>query len=95
MCVAPGHVDADGLLAQRALLDELARKAGREPAEIDTVLRVNVEAGTGTTQVADAVRLVHERTGIEHFMVDSMYTVDTVEESVAYAREILGRTAKG
>ncbi|MDI5964940.1 TIGR03619 family F420-dependent LLM class oxidoreductase [Streptantibioticus silvisoli] len=95
VCVVPGHVDIDGLLAQRALLDELAVRAGREPAAIDTVLRVNIDAGTGTAEVADTIRRVHERTGIEHFMVDSMYAVDTVDGSVEHARDVLERVATG
>ncbi|WP_181786382.1 TIGR03619 family F420-dependent LLM class oxidoreductase [Streptomyces phytophilus] len=93
--IVPSFVDVDSLLAQRALLDELARQGGRDPGAIDTVLRVNIEAGTSTETVADAVKDVHERTGIDHFMIDSMYDVETVEGSVEHARKILELVAKG
>lgn len=85
----------DGFVAQRSLLDRLARQAGRDPETIDTVLRVNIDAGTTTTQVADTIKLVHERTGIDHFMVDSMYDVETIDGSIAHARDVLGLVAKG
>ncbi|MFF0478514.1 TIGR03619 family F420-dependent LLM class oxidoreductase [Streptomyces sp. NPDC004284] len=95
LCVVPSHVDIDGLVAQRAQLDRLAREAGRDPEAIDTVLRVNIDAGTATSLVADTVRRVHERTGIQHFMIDSMYDVDTVDGSIAHAHDLLKRVAKG
>ncbi|MER6066318.1 TIGR03619 family F420-dependent LLM class oxidoreductase [Streptomyces sp. NPDC001792] len=89
LCVVPDYVDVDGLAAQRALLDEWARDAGREPGDIGTVLRVNVSTGTDARTVAETIRSVHAATGIDHFMVDTMYEADTVEESSSYARELL------
>jgi probable F420-dependent oxidoreductase len=93
--VVPSYVDVDGLIAQRKLLDELAAQDGRTPDDIDTVLRVNIDAGTSTDTVADTVKDIHERTGIDHFMIDSMYEVDTVEGSLEHARRILELTEKG
>ncbi|CAL9547535.1 TIGR03619 family F420-dependent LLM class oxidoreductase [Streptomyces sp. enrichment culture] len=95
LVVVPSYVDVDGLVAQRSLLDELARQDGRDPAAIDTVLRVNIDAGTSTDQVAETVKDIHERTGIDHFMIDSMYDVDTVDGSLEHARRILELVEKG
>lgn len=95
LAVVPSYVDVDGLVAQRSLLDELARQNGRDPRAIDTVLRVNIDAGTSTEKVADTVKEVHSRTGIDHFVVDSMYDVDTVEGSLEHARRILELVGKG
>ncbi|MEV7084577.1 TIGR03619 family F420-dependent LLM class oxidoreductase [Streptomyces sp. NPDC093085] len=95
LVVVPSYVDVDGLIAQRKLLDELAAGHGRAPRAIDTVLRVNIDAGTSTEKVAEAVKDIHERTGIDHFMIDSMYDVDTVDGSVEHAREILALVGKG
>jgi probable F420-dependent oxidoreductase len=95
LCVVPSYVDIDGLVAQRSLLDRLAQQAGREPEAIDTVMRVNIDAGTSTTQVADTIKHIHERTGIDHYMVDSMYEVDTVDGSIDHAREVLALIAEG
>ncbi|MBD0841588.1 MULTISPECIES: TIGR03619 family F420-dependent LLM class oxidoreductase [unclassified Streptomyces] len=95
LIAVPSYVDVDGLVAQRSLLDELARQNGRDPHAIDTVLRVNIDAGTSTEKVAETVKEVHERTGIDHFMIDSMYDVDTVEGSLEHARQILELVGKG
>ncbi|MFJ2214725.1 TIGR03619 family F420-dependent LLM class oxidoreductase [Streptomyces sp. NPDC101062] len=95
LVVVPSYVDVDGLVRQRALLDELAQQGGRDPRAIDTVLRVNIDAGTSTARVADTVKEIHERTGIEHFMIDSTYEVHTVDGSVEHAREILRLVTKG
>ncbi|MFE7412010.1 TIGR03619 family F420-dependent LLM class oxidoreductase [Streptomyces laurentii] len=95
LCVVPSYVDIDGLLAQRALLDRLTREAGRDPEAIDTVLRVNIDAGTATSLVADTVRRVYERTGIDHFMIDSMYDADSVDAALALAQDVLKRVDRG
>lgn len=93
--IVPRFVDVDDLLAQRSLLDELTRQNGRDPRDIDTVLRLNIDAGTSTEKVADTLKEVHERTGFDHFMIDSMYDVDTADGSVEHARQILDLVAKG
>ncbi|MFS8204229.1 TIGR03619 family F420-dependent LLM class oxidoreductase [Streptomyces sp. CWNU-52B] len=95
LVVVPSYVDIDGLVAQRSLLDDLAKKADRDPGAIDTVLRVNIDAGTSVTLVADTIKEIRERTGIDHFMVDSMYDVDTVEGSIEHARKVLELVGKG
>ncbi|MFF1256389.1 MULTISPECIES: LLM class flavin-dependent oxidoreductase [unclassified Streptomyces] len=87
LCVVPSFVGIDGLIAQRLPLDRLGRDVGRAPEEID--------AGTGVTQVADTIRLVHERTGIDPCMVDPMYAVKTVDETIDHARDGLGLIAEG
>ncbi|MFF0165521.1 hypothetical protein [Streptomyces prasinus] len=45
--------------------------------------------------IVRSTKEVHERTGIDHFMIDSMYDVDTVDGSLEHAREILRLVAKG
>lgn len=95
LVVVPSYVDIDGLVSQRAAIDQLAREAGRDPSAIDAVLRVNIDAGTTTRKVADTIRTLHERTGIDHFMVDSMYAVHSVDEALAQASELIALVGKG
>ncbi|MGW3420113.1 TIGR03619 family F420-dependent LLM class oxidoreductase [Streptomyces phaeochromogenes] len=95
LVVVPSYVDIDGLVNQRTAIDHLAREAGRDPSAIDAVLRVNIDAGTSTQEVADTIKAVHERTGIDHFMVDSMYAVHSVDESLAVATELIALVEKG
>ncbi|MTE22356.1 TIGR03619 family F420-dependent LLM class oxidoreductase [Streptomyces sp. TRM43335] len=95
LCAVPSRVDTDELVAQRAFIDRRAREAGRDPSAIDTVLRVNVDAGASPDRVAAAVRTIHERTGIDHVMVDTMYAVETVDGAVEWALELTGLVARG
>ncbi|MFI6274897.1 TIGR03619 family F420-dependent LLM class oxidoreductase [Streptomyces sp. NPDC050988] len=95
LVVVPSYVDVDGLVNQRAAIDLWAREAGRNPSAIDAVLRVNIDAGTSAQQVADTIKAVHERTGIDHFMVDSMYAVHSVDESLTVATELIALVEKG
>ncbi|MFJ9589523.1 TIGR03619 family F420-dependent LLM class oxidoreductase [Streptomyces acidicola] len=95
LCVVPSYLDIDGLVAQRAVIDRLAREAGRDPSAIDAVLRVNIDPDTPSQQVADALKAVHERTGIDHFMIDSMYAVHSVDGAIDFAAEVIELAAKG
>ncbi|MGC9501797.1 TIGR03619 family F420-dependent LLM class oxidoreductase [Streptomyces sp. WG7] len=95
LCTVPSWVDIEGLVAHRALIDRWATEAGRDPAAIDTVLRVNIDAGTPTGQVADAVKAIHEGTGIDHVMVDTTYAIETVDEAIQHAVEMIGLVARG
>lgn len=95
LCVVPSYLDIDGLVAQRAVIDRLAQEAGRDPSAIDAVLRVNIDPDTTSQQVADALKAVHERTSIDHFMIDSMYAVHSVDGAIAFAAELIELAGKG
>jgi probable F420-dependent oxidoreductase len=94
-CVVPRYLDIDGLAAHRVAIDRLAREAGRDPSAIDAVLRVNIDPDTTPQQVADALRAVHERVGIDHFMIDSMYAVHSVDAAIDLAAELITLVGKG
>jgi probable F420-dependent oxidoreductase len=94
VCMVPVFVDTDLVLAQRALIDRSAAEAGRDPADIDTIMRVNVVEGTPLSQVADTIKSVAERTGIDHFMVESMSLPD-IDASLELVTEIMTLTERG
>nr|WP_223188061.1 TIGR03619 family F420-dependent LLM class oxidoreductase [Streptomyces sp. CBMA29] len=95
LCVVPSFVDFDGINQQRAQVDEWARKAGRDPQDIDAVLRVNIDAGTSTEQVVTAIKTAGERSGIGHVMVDTMYSDVGVDQSLERALAILDGVRAG
>lgn len=68
------------LLKLRAVIDQAAETAGRDPRDIDTIVRVNVAAGTDAELVASTIESVAAETGFEHFFVDLMYVAESVEE---------------
>lgn len=93
-CVVPVYVNADTVLAQHALINQFASEAGRDPSLLDTVMRVNVVEGTSTARVADAVKSLSERTGIEHFMVESM-SLPHIDAALDLVRELLMLVERG
>jgi probable F420-dependent oxidoreductase len=93
LCLVPVFVDIDMMIAQRALIDRFAVEAGRDPAGIETVMRVNVAEETPYGQVADTIKSIAERTGIDHFMVEvmSLPNVDATMELVTEMLTLINR----
>ena len=90
-----GDLDAqiDGLLHLRAMIDDAARTADRDPERIRTAVRVNVAAGVGAAGIADAVRRLADRTGFTRLFVDPMYVAPGLELALDLIRDVLRRTS--
>jgi probable F420-dependent oxidoreductase len=84
----PGALSAERIIAQRDIIRAAAKEAGR-PEDVLTTLRVNVAAGTSVAEIVDAMENVAEKTGITDMLVDTMYLVSDVDESLAMAEELL------
>jgi alkanesulfonate monooxygenase SsuD/methylene tetrahydromethanopterin reductase-like flavin-dependent oxidoreductase (luciferase family) len=84
----------DSLLRLRATIDDAARTAGRDPERIHTALPVNVAAGVGAAEIADAVRHLADRTRFTRLFVDPMYVAPGVEAALDLIREVLHRTSR-
>ncbi|MEV6994404.1 TIGR03619 family F420-dependent LLM class oxidoreductase [Streptomyces sp. NPDC093228] len=93
-CIVPFFVDADSVLAQRAMINDFAKEAGRDPALIDTIMRVNIAEGTPLPQVADIIKSLSERTGIDEFMVESM-SLPHIDASLDLVAEMMNLIKKG
>lgn len=87
--VIPRLFAPETFLAQREVIRQAAREAGRGDREPATVLRANVERGTSVAQVADALHTVAERTGISDMFVDLMYIASDVDDALELASRIL------
>ncbi|MDL5157620.1 TIGR03619 family F420-dependent LLM class oxidoreductase [Actinomycetospora termitidis] len=80
----------EGLATMRARIDEAAVAAGRSPADVGTVLRVNLTADVGRDELAEAVGVlaeVHPR-----LFLDPMYRDASLDEQLAtftHVREAL------
>ncbi|MEC3956265.1 TIGR03619 family F420-dependent LLM class oxidoreductase [Nocardia sp. CDC153] len=79
------------LLKLRAVVDQAAVEAGRDPQAIDTILRVNVAAGTELALVADTIESVVADTGFDDVFIDLLYLADTVDASLDTALALLQR----
>ncbi|WP_329190033.1 hypothetical protein [Actinacidiphila glaucinigra] len=90
--LVPDYVDAETVLAQRALIDEFA-SAAAGPLAAGHRHAGQRRGGTPSGRVADAIKSLSAETGIEHFMVESMSLphVDAVLELVAELLMLVGR----
>jgi len=90
----PGQIDIGALRAQRAIIDESALEAGRDPKAIDAVVRVNVARGDAPQAVVEDIKRTADALGFEHFFIEQMYTDDTVDQAITSATAYLGRTLR-
>jgi len=87
---APDGVHLEALNWQRGIIDEAARGAGRDPADIHTYVRINVAPGTPVAKVADAIRLLADN-GYPDSFVDLMYVETDVNALLDWAERLLAR----
>jgi alkanesulfonate monooxygenase SsuD/methylene tetrahydromethanopterin reductase-like flavin-dependent oxidoreductase (luciferase family) len=87
--VIPRLFAPETFVAQREVIRQAAREAGRGDREPATVLRANVERDTSVAQVADALHTVAERTGISDMFVDLMYVASDVDDALELASRVL------
>jgi probable F420-dependent oxidoreductase len=87
--VSVGRMGPEFILKTRASLNRLAEEAGRDPATIDVVVRVNIGEPTPLPEIAAAALDAAEKTGIEEFFFDLTYQSDTVEGALDQAHELL------
>jgi probable F420-dependent oxidoreductase len=94
LCIIPVFADVDMMLAQRALVDRFAAEAGRDPAAIDTIMKVNIVLGTPLGQVADTIKSIAERTGIDHFVIESA-SLPNLDASMELVTEMMTLLKQG
>ncbi|MCV7279067.1 TIGR03619 family F420-dependent LLM class oxidoreductase [Mycolicibacterium flavescens] len=88
VAVVPGFVMPDVLRAQRDVIDAAARAAGRDPAQIDTVVRINVGEGSSPDDVAEAIRAL-AGAGFSDVFVDLMYVAEDTDDYLRWAKRLL------
>ncbi|MGV0850254.1 TIGR03619 family F420-dependent LLM class oxidoreductase [Mycolicibacterium phlei] len=88
VAMVPGFVMPEVLTMQRQTIDEAARAAGRDPADIDTVVRINVSAGASPDDVAEAVRVLADG-GYHDVFVDLMYVAADTDDYLRWAERLL------
>jgi alkanesulfonate monooxygenase SsuD/methylene tetrahydromethanopterin reductase-like flavin-dependent oxidoreductase (luciferase family) len=81
--VATARTVAERLAGMRPVIDAAATEAGRDPADVGTVLRVNVAPGVGRDELAEAVALLVEQTGFRRVFLDPVYRDDDLDAWLA------------
>lgn len=77
------------LLEQREAVVRAAAAADRDPAAIETTVRVNAAIGTPLQDIADAVYLLSDRTLFDTVVIDLLYVADTANDAREAALQLL------
>ncbi len=86
----PGHFDPVAAVATPlARIRELAADAGRDPAAIGAVLRVNPQPGTSVEDIAATVLAARDAAGIDDAFVELMYLSDGVDAALELVTAVL------
>lgn len=80
LTVPGSHEQAARLRSFRDTIDRAAEAAGRDPENIETIVRVNGAQGSGIADIIAAIHATAEKTGFTEFFVDTMYFADSVEQ---------------
>ncbi|MEU8898833.1 TIGR03619 family F420-dependent LLM class oxidoreductase [Nocardia sp. NPDC048505] len=73
----------------RGVVDRAAEQAGRDPAAIETIVRVNVAAGTPLEQIAATVRRTAEQSDFDDFFLDLTYLSASLDHALEDAHRLL------
>ncbi|ACU37033.1 TIGR03619 family F420-dependent LLM class oxidoreductase [Actinosynnema mirum] len=74
-----------------ALIRAMAEDAGRDPDELDVILRIypSVRSGTAVTEVVELIKRVEAESEVRHVLVDLMYLADDVDQMLDLAAGVL------
>jgi hypothetical protein len=88
----PGFTDIDAAVNRpMAVIRELAAEAGRDPDELDMILRIypTERSETVVADVTDMIKRVGDQTAVRHVLVDLMYQADDIDQLLELVAGIL------
>lgn len=87
--VQPGGLEPTMLTGAMARVRETAAQAGRDPNELDVILRINTQAGDTVESIVETILLARDQASVDHVFVD--FTFRDLATSVEHALELAGR----
>jgi probable F420-dependent oxidoreductase len=84
----PGSFDPTAFAASVSQVRDAAARAGRDPDELDVILRVNTQSGDSVDSIADVLLRAHDIAAVDHAFVDLTYRDRA--RSVDHAVELAG-----
>ena len=86
--VTPGPFDPSTVTIPMARIRDAASRAGRDPDELEVILRVNTMAGDSVESIAETILQARDRAAVDHAFVDLTYRDRAT--SVAHALDLAG-----
>jgi probable F420-dependent oxidoreductase len=89
--VTPGPFEPTTVTTPMARIRDAAARAGRDPDELDVILRVNTKAGDSVDSIAEIILRAHDQAAVDHAFVDLTYRdrATSVEHAVDLAGRVL------
>ncbi|GAA2447151.1 TIGR03619 family F420-dependent LLM class oxidoreductase [Streptomyces macrosporus] len=91
----PGGFDPAAITEPMARLREEAGRAGRDPGELDVILRVNPSSEATVDDIADTLKRARGEAGVEHAFVELMYLSRDVDHALELCGRILDAAGRG
>ncbi|MBO0880161.1 MAG: TIGR03619 family F420-dependent LLM class oxidoreductase [Mycobacterium sp.] len=88
----PDRVDPGTLRWGREIIDGAAIDAGRDPASIGTIVRINPAAESRVTEIADTVKLLADN-GYHHAFVDLNFLVTNTAARLEWVQRLLAASS--
>ncbi|MDT0571797.1 LLM class flavin-dependent oxidoreductase [Streptomyces sp. DSM 3412] len=87
-----GHFDPDAIDVPMAEVRRLAAEEGRDPAQLDMILRVHPLAEAGFEDMVEASTRAAAETDVTHCFVELMKVADDVDQALDLANRVLKAT---
>ncbi|WP_020667310.1 TIGR03619 family F420-dependent LLM class oxidoreductase [Amycolatopsis nigrescens] len=87
----PGEIDPDAAItAPMNQIRRMAEEEGRDPAELDLILRVYPKATATVEDIITAIRRAEDEADVRHVLVDLMFLARDVDHALEMAGTVLG-----
>ena len=87
--VTPGPFEPTTITTPMARIQDAAARAGRNPGELDVILRVNTKAGDSVDSIAEIILRARDQAAVDHAFVD--LTFRDRATNVEHAVDLVGR----
>lgn len=91
----PGDFDPASITEPMAWMRQEAGRAGRDPGELEVILRVNPASEATVDDIVDALKRAHGQAGVEHSFVELMYLSHDVDHALELCERILDAAGRG
>lgn len=87
--VLPGRLDPESYPEPLSVIRRAAADAGRDPAAIEVILRLNPLKGVEITDIADGVLAVRDKIGLDEVLIELMYLEPDIDRSLDVVATLL------
>ena len=95
VCWVPAAFPVEHLLQSWSSIRRSAEEAGRDPAGLGAILRVNVAAGAPVEMIAEEVKKLYPVLSPDEVFIDFTFAAGSVDQTIDLAQRVLDLVAAG